>query len=83
MGSEKTNASLEEITKKLLALGLTKDQMQDLIGVLALSNNRLIKIENIFIEWAVKLENKILKIYRNCSKTKQIINKNSLLLCCE
>ena len=55
MGSEKTNASLEEITKKLLALGLTKDQMQDLIGVLALSNNRLIKIENIFIEWAVKL----------------------------
>lgn len=53
--AEKTSQSLEEITQKLLALGLTKDQMQDLIGVLALSNNRLIKIENIFIEWAVKL----------------------------
>lgn len=58
--AEKTNLgkdsrALEEITQKLLALGLTKDQMQDLIGVLALSNNRLIKIENIFIEWAVKL----------------------------
>lgn len=54
-GAEKTSASLEEITQKLLALGLTKDQMQDLIGVLALSSNSLIKIENIFIEWAVKL----------------------------
>lgn len=55
ISAEKTSQSLEEITQKLLALGLTKDQMQDLIGVLALSNNRLIKIENIFIEWAVKL----------------------------
>lgn len=55
INAEQTNQSLEEITQKLLALGLTKDQMQDLIGVLALSNNRLIKIENIFIEWAVKL----------------------------
>lgn len=53
--AEKTSETLQEITQKLLALGLTKDQMQDLIGVLALSNNRLIKIENIFIEWAVKL----------------------------
>lgn len=51
----KDSRALEEITQKLLALGLTKDQMQDLIGVLALSNNKLIKIENIFIEWAVKL----------------------------
>lgn len=55
LDAEKTSQSLEEITQKLLALGLSKDQMQDLIGVLALSNNRLIKIENIFIEWAVKL----------------------------
>ncbi len=53
--AEKTTRSLEEITKQLLALGITKDQMQDLIGILALSNNKLIKIENIFIEWAVKL----------------------------
>lgn len=53
--AENTSQTLQEITQKLLALGLTKDQMQDLIGVLALSNNRLIKIENIFIEWAVKL----------------------------
>lgn len=53
--AETSVLSLEEITKKLLALGVTKDQMQDLIGVLALSNNKLIKIENIFIEWAVKL----------------------------
>lgn len=55
MDAEKTKQSLEEITQNLLGLGITKDQMQDLIGVLALSNNRLIKIENIFIEWAVKL----------------------------
>lgn len=53
--AEKTSETLQEITQKLLALGLTKDQLQDLIGVLALSNNKLIKIENIFIEWAVKL----------------------------
>lgn len=52
---EQDSRALEEITQKLLALGLTKDQLQDLIGILALSNNRLIKIENIFIEWAVKL----------------------------
>lgn len=55
LAAEKTQQSLEEITKQLLGLGISKDQMQDLIGVLALSNNKLIKIENIFIEWAVKL----------------------------
>lgn len=53
--AEKTTESLESLTKKLLANGVTKDQMQNLIGVLALSKNKLIKIENIFIEWSVKL----------------------------
>lgn len=53
--AEKTTKSLESLTQKLLASGISKDQMQDLIGVLALSKNKLIKIENIFIEWSVKL----------------------------
>ena len=53
--AENTKESLENITKNLLANGITKEQMQDLIGVLALSKNKLIKIENIFIEWSVKL----------------------------
>lgn len=53
--AEQTTLTLEEITQKLLAMNISRDQMQDLIGILALSNNKLIKIENIFIEWAVKL----------------------------
>lgn len=53
--AEECALDLKQISDKLISLGITKDQMQDLIGVLALSNNKLIKIENIFIEWAVKL----------------------------
>lgn len=53
--AEQCTLDLKQISDKLLGLGISKDQMQDLIGVLALSNNKLIKIENIFIEWAVKL----------------------------